>query len=143
MTPRLNLAHVRRAPIRNLVFNNIIIKDTQYGIAFYAKDGGTFENIRFSNITIESSLNEELKDDRPSGSYPIFLDIERRKPDAPISAINDMYFSDITINSKDGHCLFLGNPIKKLRISISPMSTLISKHTERLKEARNHEGCDL
>jgi hypothetical protein len=102
------------APIRNLVFNNIIIRDTQYGIALYAKDGGTFENIRFSNITIESALNEEGKDDRPSGSYPIFLDIERRAPDSPISAINDIHFSDITINSKDGHCLFLGQPDQKI-----------------------------
>jgi len=98
------------APIRNLVFNNIIIKDTQYGIAFFAKDGGTFENIRFSNITIESALNEDLKEDRPSGSYPIFLDIERRTPDSPMSAIHDVHFTDITINSKDGHCLFLGQP---------------------------------
>ncbi len=117
------------APIRNLVFNNIIIKDTQYGIAFYAKDGGTFENIRFSNITIESSLNEELKDDRPSGSYPIFLDIERRKPDAPISAINDIYFSDITINSKDGHCLFLGQPDQKIEnLNFSNITFNLEKH---------------
>jgi hypothetical protein len=102
------------APIRNLIFNNIIIKDTQYGIAFFAKDGGTFENIRFSNITIESALNENLKDDRPSGSYPIFLDIERRTPDSPMSAIHDIHFSDITINSKDGHCVFLGQPDQKI-----------------------------
>ncbi len=102
------------APIRNLLFNNIIIRDTQYGIGFFAKDGGTFENIRFSNITIESSLNESFKDDKPSGSYPIFLDIERRKPDSPISAIKDIYFSDITIISKDGHCLFLGQPDQRI-----------------------------
>lgn len=98
------------APIRHLVFNNIIIKDTQYGIAFYAKDGGVFEDIRFSNIIIESARNEDGKTDRPSGSYPLFLDIERRKPDGPLTAINDIHFSDITINSKDGHCLFLGQP---------------------------------
>jgi hypothetical protein len=103
------------APIRNCVFNNIIIKDTQYGIAFFAKDGGTFENVRFSNITIETVKNENAKDDRPSGSYPIFLDIERRKPGGPISYINDIHFSDITINTKDGHCLFLGQPDEKIK----------------------------
>jgi polygalacturonase len=103
------------APIRNLVFNNIVIRDTQYGIAFFAKDGGTFQNIRFSNITIESSLNEQAKDDKPSGSYPLFLDIERRRPGGPISYINDIHFSDITINSKDGHCLFLGQPDQRIK----------------------------
>lgn len=103
------------APIRNLTFSNIIIRNTQYGIAFFAKDGGTFENVRFSNITIESVNEDDGKDDRPSGSYPIFLDIERRKPDGPISYINDIHFSDITINSKDGHCLFLGQPDEKIK----------------------------
>ena len=102
------------APIRNLVFNNIIIRDTQYGLAFFAKDGGIFQNIRFSNIIIESSLNEQAKEDKPSGSYPIFLDIERRKPGGPISYIDDIHFNNITINSKDGHCLFLGQPDQKI-----------------------------
>ncbi|MBN1482809.1 right-handed parallel beta-helix repeat-containing protein [candidate division KSB1 bacterium] len=102
------------APIRHMVFNNIIIKDTQYGIAFYAKDGGVFEDIRFSNIIIESARNDDGKTDRPSGSYPLFLDIERRNPDGPITFINDIHFSDITINSKDGHCLFLGQPDQKI-----------------------------
>jgi hypothetical protein len=60
-------------------------------------------------------LNEQAKDDKPSGSYPIFLDIERRQPDGPISAIQDIHFSDITINSKDGHCLFLGQPDQKIK----------------------------
>lgn len=103
------------APIRHCVFNNIIIKDTQYGIAFFAKDGGHFEDIRFSNIIIESSRNENLKEDRPSGSYPLFLDIERRKPDGPITKINDIHFYNITINSEDGHCLFLGQPDEHIK----------------------------
>jgi hypothetical protein len=117
------------APIRNLVFNNIIIKDTQYGIAFFAKDGGTYENVRFSNITIESPLNENAKGDRPSGCYPIFMDIERRTPDSPMSAINDIHFSDITINSKDGHCLFLGQPDQKIEnVYLSNITFNLERH---------------
>ena len=117
------------APIRNLTFNNIIIRNTQYGIAFFAKDGGTFENIRFSNITIESVREDDGKDDRPSGSYPIFLDIERRKPDGPISYINDVHFSDITINSTDGHCLFLGQPDEKIKnLYFSNINFHLDKH---------------
>ncbi|MBU2491699.1 MAG: hypothetical protein KJ571_03670 [Bacteroidetes bacterium] len=122
------------APMRHMVFNNIIIKDTQYGIAFFAKDGGTFEDIRFSNIIVESTNNETLKDDRPSGSYPIFLDIERRKPSGPISYINDIYFSDITINSKDGHCLFLGQPDEKIK------NLYISNINFNLETHRTFEG---
>ncbi|MGD8782506.1 MAG: glycosyl hydrolase family 28 protein [Ignavibacteria bacterium] len=101
-------------PIRNFVFNNIIIRNTQYGIAFFAKDGGTFENIRFSNIMIETVLDEELKDDKPSGSYAIFFDIEKRTSESPMSKIQDIYLSDITIKSTDGNCMILGQPDQKI-----------------------------
>jgi hypothetical protein len=110
----IKLGTTSEAPIRNLVFNNIIIRNTQYGIAFFAKDGGTYENIRFSNIIIETMLDEQLKDDKPSGSYAIFLDIEKRTPESPMSKIQDIYFSDITIKSNDGNCLILGQPDQKI-----------------------------
>ena len=117
------------APIRNLVFSNIIIRNSEYGIAFFAKDGGTFENIRFSNITIESTLESSPSIDKPSGSYPIFLDIERRKPDGPISYIRDVHFSDITINTKDGHCLFLGQPDQHIeQLYFSNVTYHLDKH---------------
>ena len=96
------------APIRNLVFSNIVIRNTEYGIAFFAKDGGTFENIRFSNIHIETTHNMEEDATKPMGTYPIFIDIERRNPDGPLSYVRNIFFSDITIDSPDGHCLFLG-----------------------------------
>jgi hypothetical protein len=102
------------APIRNCIFSNIIIKDTQYGLAFFAKDGGTFENIRFSNISIETALKDDNSNDRPSGSYAIFLDIEKRKEEGPISYIKNVYFNDITINSNDGHILVAGWPEQKI-----------------------------
>ncbi|MEM9895555.1 MAG: glycosyl hydrolase family 28 protein [Bacteroidota bacterium] len=117
------------APIRNLLFSNIMIRDTQYGIAFFAKDGGVFENIRFSNITIESALNNDGKSDRPSGSYPIFMDIERRKPTGPITPIRNIHFSDITINTTDGHCLFLGQPDLYIEdISLNNINYYLEKH---------------
>ena len=102
------------APIRNCTFNNIIIRDTQCGIGFYAKDGGIFQNIRFSNITIETPVDEILMDDRPSRNYAIFMDLEKRTPDSPLSQIKDIYFNDITIDSKDASCLFLGQPDQKI-----------------------------
>ncbi|MFA7290428.1 MAG: glycosyl hydrolase family 28 protein [Melioribacteraceae bacterium] len=102
------------APIRNCIFSNIVIKDTQYGLAFFAKDGGIFENIRFSNISIETALKNDNSSDRPSGSYAIFLDIEKRKENGPISYIKNVYFNDITINSNDGHILVAGWPEQKI-----------------------------
>ncbi|NJC24936.1 glycoside hydrolase family 28 protein [Neolewinella antarctica] len=99
-------------PIRNCVFSNIIIRNTDYGIAFFAKDGGTFENIRFNNITIETTREAAADATKPSGTYPIFMDLERRE--GKLGVIRDIYFSDISIDSPSGSCLFLGQPDKPL-----------------------------
>ena len=46
--------------IRHCVFNNIIIRNSKYGLAFYMKDGGTYEDIQFSNINIETSGKDSI-----------------------------------------------------------------------------------
>ncbi|MEM9858034.1 MAG: glycosyl hydrolase family 28 protein [Bacteroidota bacterium] len=97
-------------PIRNAVFNNIIIRNSIYGIALFAKDGGTFENIKFNNIYIETALNETEDPTRPRGIYPIFVDLEQRKPDSKLGSVKNISFNDITIDTKYGHCLFFGQP---------------------------------
>lgn len=101
-------------PIRNSVFSNIVIRNSIYGIALFAKDGGTFENVRFSNIYIETALNETEDPTKPRGIYPIFVDLERRKPDSKLGAIKNISFDGITIDTKYGHCLFFGQPDSRL-----------------------------
>lgn len=100
--------------IRDAVFSNIVIKNTDYGIAFYAKDGGVFENIRFSNIHIESTYGDNADSTKSSGTYPIFIDLERRNPKTPMGAVRNVVFSNISIDTQDGHCVFLGQPDSKL-----------------------------
>ena len=68
----LNWEPVPHAPMRHMVFNNIVIKNSQYGIAFFAKDGGTFEDIRFSNILIETKTRRKLKRGQTSRLLPHF-----------------------------------------------------------------------
>ena len=102
------------APIRDAVFSNIIIKNTDYGIGFFAKDGGIFENIRFENIHIETTRDAPPDETKPMGTYPIFIDLERRSPSSKLGAIRDIHFSNITINTYEGHCLLLGQPERPL-----------------------------
>ncbi len=101
--------------IRDAVFSNIIIKDTEYGIAFYAKDGGTFENIRFNNIHIQSTIDMQADITKPMGTYPIFIDLEKRSNDSKLGAVKNIFFNNITIDSQDGHCVFFGQPDSKLQ----------------------------
>jgi len=106
--------------IRNALFSNIVIRDTQYGIGMYAKDGGTFENIRFENIHIETTRDDSSKATNPSRIFPIFLDLEKRGPDSKMGKIKNVFFSNITIDSPNGNCLFLGqeeSKIENLRFS--------------------------
>jgi hypothetical protein len=100
--------------MRNMVFSNIVIRNTEYGIAFYAKDGGIVENIRFENIHIETTHNMVADVTKPMGTYPIFMDLETRSRNPKLGAIRNIFFSDITIDSPEGHCLFLGQPDSKL-----------------------------
>jgi hypothetical protein len=57
------------------------------------------------------------------------MDIEKRKPESELGAIKDIHFSDISINSQDGHCLFLGQPDSHLdNITFSNIQFTIHKH---------------
>ncbi len=96
--------------IRNCTFSNIVIRNTKYGIGFYMKDGGCYEDIQFSNITIETVTQDYPRPDRGTNSYPIFMDIEARDRDSKLGIIRNIMFSDININTVDGNCLFLGMP---------------------------------
>jgi len=100
--------------IRNALFSNIIIRDTQYGLAMYAKDGGTFENIRFDNIHVETTRYNPNSASKPSRIYPIFIDLEQRDQDSEMGKIRNVFFSNITIDSPNGNCLFLGQKDSKI-----------------------------
>lgn len=80
---------------RHCLFTNCVIRDSRTGIALLAKDGGTMEDIRFSNITITT---------RPKWGrgweWPIVVDIERRTEHSRLSRIRDVAFSDLTIYTK-------------------------------------------
>lgn len=94
------------------VFSNCIIRNSRTGIALLAKDGGTMEDIRFSNITMttQPKWGKGLE-------WPIVVDIEKRTADSKLSHIRDVSFSDITVYTK-GRVLAEGmpeSPIEQLR----------------------------
>ncbi|MCU0916884.1 MAG: glycosyl hydrolase family 28 protein, partial [Planctomycetes bacterium] len=88
---------------RNILVSNCVIRNSTVGIGLYLKDGGTAEHIRFSNCTIETIRRPELAGESLKDSiYPIFVDIEKRRPDSPISKVRDLTFSDLSILSDNG-----------------------------------------
>lgn len=99
--------------IRDCLFNNIVIRNSEYGIAFYMKDGGSYENIRFSDITLENANIYANNPGMKSNGVAIYMDIENRGG-YDFGAIENIYFDNISIDSYGVNCLFLGQPDKKI-----------------------------
>lgn len=72
-------------------FSNITIRNTSIGIGMYMKDGAVIERITFNNISIQCA------DDRAhiKAIHPIFLDIDKRRPETPVGKIRDVSFNNI------------------------------------------------
>lgn len=125
--------------IKHCVFNNIVIRNTQYGIALFMKDGGSYEDVRFSNITIETSEFPVANPSRGSSTYPIFMDIEPRTKSSKLGTIRNVVFSNIGINTLGGNCLVQGMPDKPIedvtfdnvRMRVISRKDLSSKHKPR------------
>jgi polygalacturonase len=88
---------------RNILVSNCVIRNSTIGLGLFLKDGGTAERMSFSNCTIETTRQPELANESLKDSiYPIFVDIEKRRPDSRIGKIRDLSFSDISILSDNG-----------------------------------------
>jgi hypothetical protein len=60
-----------------LHFCNCVIRRTRVGLGIYAEDGGTFEAVSFSGITMETYPTHPDKTE-----YPIFVDLEKHQQDS-------------------------------------------------------------
>jgi len=83
------------------VFDNLIIRNTRYGIAMFMLDGGEFTNNRFSNMIIESG-------GRHQHNYPIFIDIDKRVENRNYGKIDNLKFENLQIIT-DGKILISGH----------------------------------
>jgi polygalacturonase len=95
--------------VTNSLFSNIIIRESRFGIALFQMDGGRYANNRFHNIAIETGGRGERH-------LAIYADIDQRRPDRPLGAIEGLTFSDIRIATR-GNILIAGQrqaPIRDL-----------------------------
>ncbi len=87
-------------PIRYCSFNNIIIRNSRFGIALFMKDGGVYEHLQFSNLHIQTSS-------RHATEYPIYVDVDKRDNRGRYGIIRHVRFSEIDIQTR-GNCLIAG-----------------------------------
>jgi len=90
-------------PIRNLVFSNLVMYESNRGIGIFARDNSRIENVLFSNIIIHNRLH--------SGHWwgkgePIHISALQDTRDGPPGTISNIRFSDITAFSETGILIY-------------------------------------
>jgi len=78
------------------------------------KDGGTYEDLLFSNISVKAEHGEA---DRPA--WPLLVSLDKRREGSAVGRIRNVTFSDLHLESR-GNCLFqalAAQPIENLTLS--------------------------
>jgi hypothetical protein len=112
-----------RNPIRNCVFQNLVIYNSHRGLGVFARDEGDIENLLFQNITIHTRLY--------SGHWwgkgePIHISAIRQNPQMPVGRVRRVMFSGIVAEAEGGVVVY-GTPespiedltIQNLRLVVS------------------------
>ena len=86
-------------PIRNCIFSNLVIYDSNRGVGIFSRDDGSIENILFSDITIRNRLH--------SGHWwgngePIHVSAVKQDPGIPAGPIQNVRFRNIIAESESG-----------------------------------------
>ena len=90
-------------PIRNCIFDNIVIYNSNRGIGIFSRDTGSIENILFSNITIATRLH--------SGHWwgkgePIHISAIQEDKRYKAGAIRNIRFTNIISESETGAIVY-------------------------------------
>ncbi len=90
-------------PIRNLVFSNLVMVDSNRGIGIFARDNTSIENVLFSNIIINNRIH--------SGHWwgkgePIHISAIRDTPNGVVGKVNNISFTDIIAQSETGIVIY-------------------------------------
>jgi len=97
--------------IRNAVFSNIVIYDSNRGIGIFARDTASIENIEFNNIQINTRLH---KGHWWGKGEPIHVSAIRQKENVPVGVIKNIRFSNITASAETG-ILLLSDETDKIQ----------------------------
>ncbi len=90
-------------PIRNCIFSNLVIYDSNRGLGLFSRDDGSIENIQFNNIIIRNRLH--------SGHWwgngePIHISAIKQNPEIPAGPINHIRFTNIMAESESGIVIY-------------------------------------
>ena len=90
-------------PIRNVIFSNLVMYDSNRGIGIFARDNSSIENVLFTNIIINNRLH--------SGHWwgkgePVHISSIKDSPNGVVGKINNIRFYNIMANSETGILIY-------------------------------------
>jgi polygalacturonase len=111
-------------PIRNLVFSNLVMYESNRGIGIFARDDSRIENVQFSNIIISNRIH--------SGHWwgkgePIHISALQDTRNGKPGTIDNIRFSDITATSETGIVIFGLEKSQIGNISLKNIKLIINK----------------
>lgn len=118
-----------RHPVRNLVFSNLVMYESNRGIGVFARDNSSIENVLFSNIIIHTRLH--------SGHWwgkgePIHISSVQDSKNATPGIIDNIRFSGITTTSEAGILIWgtENSIIKNIRMENIRLTINKGRYTE-------------
>jgi polygalacturonase len=123
-------------PIRNCVFNNIIIYESNRGIGVFAHDAAPIENLIFSNFVIQTRLH--------NGQWwgngePVHLSAITRFENEPTGTIKNVQFNNITGSSEAGILVYGDKSNSIQSISFNNINLKIVKGKETMAYGGNFD----
>ena len=85
--------------IRNCIFSNIVIYESNRGLGVFVRDSGSIENILFTDITIQTRL---FTGHWWGNGEPIHVSAIARHKDVPVGSIKNVRFKNIIAQSEAG-----------------------------------------
>jgi hypothetical protein len=92
-----------RHDVRRVTVSNVHFVDSRFGVALFMKDGGTYEDLLFRDVTMSGDAS------RHRTSYPLFFDVDRRAEDAALGRIRNVRVEGLTVTTR-GNVLVQGHP---------------------------------
>lgn len=123
-------------PIRRLIFDNIIISESNRGIGIFAHDASDISELVFSNIIIETRLHNGIW---WGNGEPIHMSSISRFNTQPSGHIRDVQFNNITATGGHGILLYGNEQSHMQDIRFNNLQLRIVKGPETMNKGGNFD----
>lgn len=121
-----------RTGMRFNSFSNCVIRKSRYGISLFMLEGGLFEYNNFSDLIMEGGS-------RHNQEYPIFIDVDKKRPTDGYGLVRDNTFNNLKI-ATSGKIMITGRPEVPIENLFFSNITFYINNEQDFSEAKKPRG---